>query len=124
MALVLPIKDPSLFFICRLCTKMAAQWEKGETVCHLKCGGPKKGMDFPLYQGPLPPATLAVNCFVCGQGATCKIKVTPAHTPFVLPRELGVCVKHLIHAGIDPKQIDKPQEIGAPAEKPKNTEGP
>jgi hypothetical protein len=99
----LPIKDPSLFFICRLCTKMAEQIGRGETVCHHPCGGPRKGRAFPLYTGPMANATIETHCFVCGVDAEKKLKIGNGL------RELGVCIKHLIFAGIDPKTLPPPK---------------
>lgn len=112
--MTLPVADPSLFFLCRLCTRMLEQIEKGIKVCQYECGGPKKGLAFPFYQGPLTSGAIGMNCFVCGQEAELKLKVERQDPAFVLPiiRELGVCKKHLVHAGIDPKDFDKPQEKG------------
>ena len=49
----LPVGPPDLVFVCRMCTKLAEQLSQGADRCRLKCGGPKKGMAFPMYAGPL-----------------------------------------------------------------------
>jgi hypothetical protein len=90
---------------------MVEQIEKEITVCQYKCGGPKKGLAFPFYQGPLTSGAIERNCFVCGGEAELKLKVERNDPTLVLPiiREIGVCKKHLVHAGIDPKDFEKPK---------------
>lgn len=96
----LPVPDRSLFFICRLCTKMGEQWDKGIKTCQLKCGGPRKGMAFPEYAGPMTPTYRESHCFVCGMPAEGKIEVQVSYrSPGLLripdPKTLGICKKHL-----------------------------
>lgn len=87
--MTLPIPDDHLVFVCRYCTKLAEMWDKGEKVCHLQCGGPKKGMTFPLYQGPMTWSYLRDHCYVCGDPAEVRVEIG------LQQRDLGVCKKHL-----------------------------
>lgn len=71
----LPIADPSLFFVCRLCARMAEQMAQGASVCRLACGGPRKGLVYPEYLGPLTASWLRGNCVVCGAFAAHRVEV-------------------------------------------------
>lgn len=108
----LPVPDLSLYFICRFCTNMAEQWDKGVKVCQLKCGGPKKGMSYPLYKGPMTAPFIQAHCFVCGEHAEMRmeVKATP-DSPKVL-FDLGICLRHL--PIFDPSQSKPahPAQIG------------
>jgi hypothetical protein len=91
----LPVKSiPGLIFICAFCERLADQLAQGADRCHLVCGGPRKGMDFPLYKGPLTPTWLEGHCFVCGTDATKQFQV---RDPLRLgaTRRLGVCEAHV-----------------------------
>lgn len=82
------VADPSLFFICRMCARMADQIAQGSTVCRLACGGPRKGRAYPEYRGPLPPSWLRAHCAVCGDPAAHRVEVHGRG-------EVGACAKHL-----------------------------
>lgn len=93
----IPVNDKSLFFLCRMCHRMAKAVENGETMCPFKCGGPKKGKTFPLYDGPMTQMYLEMHCFVCGcpaeryvevDGGTRKLGVCTSHMRFAVPEEL------------------------------------
>jgi len=99
----LPVKDPSLFFICRFCKEMALQVSKGESVCHRPCGGPRKGRAFPLYSGPLTSVIIETHCFVCGEKADKRLRVGGYR------REIGICMKHIMFTGINPKDLPPPK---------------
>ncbi len=100
----LPVPDKSLYFVCRMCSRMAEQWAQGQKVCQLKCGGPKKGLAYPMYHGPMTGNYLKSHCFVCGSPAEMEITVNPdGVTPDV--QKLGICHRHLIHVGVDPEQV-------------------
>jgi hypothetical protein len=86
---MLPVPDPTLLFICRMCEQMAEQWDRGQTDCHQKCGGPKNGRLFPLYRGPLTPGYAESHCVVCGVDATKKMGITGERG------EIGICDAHI-----------------------------
>lgn len=105
----LPVADPSLFFVCRFCTRMAEQMDKGQKVCALRCGGPRKGMTFPLYEGPVTRSFLKSHCYVCFRDAEMMVAVKG------IVGDLGICKAHLPFAGVDPASLEtppKPHEIG------------
>lgn len=84
----LPVGDPSLYMVCRMCTRMAEQVEQGRINCHLECGGPRKGMAYPLYRGPLSVSWIRDNCVVCGDPAQKRLEVHGQG-------EVGVCLHHI-----------------------------
>jgi len=96
-----PVPIDNLFHICRFCRRMAEQWDHSgplpdpdAVACMLPCGGPSKGMFFPLYHGPLTDTWIANHCVVCGDAAD---KIISAEGERL---RLGVCVKHLSYLGI------------------------
>jgi hypothetical protein len=104
----LPVPDRSLMFICRFCANMAEQWDKKLTICQLKCGGPKKGLQFPLYKGPMTATFIQSHCFVCGDKAEMRVEVKESLDAPARLFDLGVCLRHLPFAGVDPSTIQKP----------------
>lgn len=113
MTQALPVPDKSLFFTCRMCVRMAEQWEKGEKVCHLKCGGPRKGLTFPQYAGPLTATYLRDHCFVCGSPAEMRVAVKTEGLPNL--QELGICMRHLIFVGTNADELKakpEPDQLG------------
>jgi hypothetical protein len=104
MSQSLPVPDKALYFVCRMCRHMAEQWDKGEKVCHLKCGGPRKGLTFPLYSGPMTRSYLRDHCFVCGNPAEMRMEVKG------VPQDLGICLKHLAIFGVDEKTLNAPPD--------------
>lgn len=104
----LPVNDRSLFFICRMCTNMAEQWDKGQKVCQLKCGGPKKGMEYPLYKGPMTASFIQAHCFVCGDTAEMRVEVKERIDAPTRLFDLGICLRHLHIVGVDPDSLKKP----------------
>jgi hypothetical protein len=100
----LPIPAKELIFVCRMCSRMAEQWAKGQTQCAEKCGGPRKGMTFPMYRGPMTSSYIRNYCFVCGECADMTATVQEEDAGL----ELGVCKRHLIFLGIEPEKLEKP----------------
>lgn len=84
----LPVADPSLYMVCRMCTRMAEQADRDVAQCLLDCGGPRKGKAYPLYAGPLPESWRRSNCVVCGDPAQRRIEVHGQG-------EVGACLKHI-----------------------------
>ena len=84
----LPVPIPGLFDVCRMCARMAEQFDRGFESCARMCGGPSKGMAYPLYSGPLTASWIADHCAVCGELAERKLDVAGAGT-------VGTCLKHL-----------------------------
>jgi len=84
----LPLADKTLFAVCRFCERMAEQLAHGATRCLLACGGPTKGLAYPLYRGPLPRAWLAAHCVVCEAPAQKQVEV---HGQGMV----GACNQHL-----------------------------
>ena len=84
----LPVADSSLYEICRLCTKMAEQVDRGLDSCRLDCGGPRKGKAYPLYAGPLSESWRRSHCVVCGEPAQRRLEVHGKG-------EVGACLLHL-----------------------------
>lgn len=79
-----------------MCVRLAEQIAQGADRCHLKCGGPRKGMLFPLYEGPLVESWLAAHCFVCGVDASQSFEIDAAHmSPVEKARRLGICPLHV-----------------------------
>jgi hypothetical protein len=62
----LPVQDPTLIWICRMCTKMARAKDSGTDECGVPdCFGPTRGGYFSGYEGPL--TTLRRDyCYRCG----------------------------------------------------------
>jgi hypothetical protein len=83
---------------------MAAQWAKGHKTCNERCGGPRKGMTFPMYNGPMTPSYIKNYCFVCGECADMTAAVQEESAGL----ELGVCKRHLVFLGIEPEKLEKP----------------
>ena len=100
----LPVPAKELVFVCRMCSRMAEQWAKGQKTCNEPCGGPRKGMTFPLYSGPMTPSYIKDYCFVCGEGADMTASVQEETGGL----ELGVCKRHLVFLGIEPEGLEKP----------------
>ena len=100
----LPIPAKELIFICRMCTRMAEKWAQGQTQCREQCGGPRKGMSFPMYSGPMTPSYIRNYCFVCGEVADLTASVQEDANGI----ELGVCKRHLTFLGIEPEKMEKP----------------
>jgi hypothetical protein len=84
----LPVPIAGLFEVCRMCVRMAEQFGQGSENCALMCGGPSKGMAYPLYSGPLTAGWIADHCVVCGELAERKLDVEGRGT-------VGTCLKHL-----------------------------
>lgn len=84
----LPVDDPGLAFLCRLCLKMARARDNGSESCGQSgCGGPSAGKAFPLYEGPL--ATVIENyCYLCGSESYKVISIDGTG-------RLGMCEKCL-----------------------------
>jgi len=94
----LPVGPGDLVFACRMCTKMAEQIAQGATHCQLAlCGGPRRGLAFPLYAGPLTDGWFKQNCYMCGQPAAKKLRVKPLVGR--AGRDLAVCLKCLPRIG-------------------------
>lgn len=106
----LPIEDRSFLFVCRHCERLAEGRDARRETCGQDCAGPKKGRDFPRYRGPLTPEFLIHHCFACGEATPMSLNLTGT------TRILGVCKRHLIHAGVkyeDLKTQAKPEDFGA-----------
>ena len=100
----LPVPAKELMFVCRMCSRMAEQWAKEQKTCNEPCGGPRKGMAFPMYRGPMTPSYIKNYCFVCGEGADMTATVQEEDAGL----ELGVCKRHLVFLGIKPETLEKP----------------
>jgi len=97
----LPVGDPHLFFVCRMCTRMAEQIEQGAEHCKLDCGGPRKGKAYPLYAGPLTPSWVESHCVLCGDAAQRRIEVHGQGS-------VGICLKHI--GNLLPPEVEIPEE--------------
>jgi hypothetical protein len=100
----LPVPAKELVFICRMCPRMAEQWAKGQKNCHEQCGGPRKGMTFPMYNGPMTPSYIKNYCFVCGECADMTASVQEESAGL----ELGICKRHMTFLGIESEKLEKP----------------
>ena len=98
----LPVNIPGLFDVCKMCARMAEQFDRGSENCALMCGGPSKGMAYPLYSGPLTPSWIADHCVVCGVVAERKLDVEGQGT-------VGACLRHL-GVLIPEKAVDLPTD--------------
>jgi hypothetical protein len=94
-------------FPCACCKRLWRAKAQGHDVCEVAfmpgkdCGGPMAGMSFPLYEGPLTPASLATRCIRCGEPAV--EAVTSRQQP---QRFVGACKKHLpIFDRVVPTQV-------------------
>lgn len=62
----IPVNDPTLMWICRVCERMAAVSDLGGDHCNESdCGSPLVGKAFPMYKGPFSGMRLRY-CFKCG----------------------------------------------------------
>lgn len=61
--------------VCAWCEHWHDAKRRGETVkCGKQCGGPKSGMTFPLYKGPMK-SRLGEFCFICGKSADAGLRL-------------------------------------------------
>lgn len=97
----LPVGDPHLFFVCRMCTRMAEQLAQGSETCRLDCGGPRKGKAYPLYAGPLTPSWIESHCVLCGDPAQRRVEVHGQGS-------VGICLKHI--GNLLPAEVEVPDE--------------
>ena len=93
---MLPVNDPTMAFVCRLCERLAEARDAKRETCGQECGGPMKGKHFPRYKGPLTPGFMASHCFICGEPTPISMKVEG----LIDGREIGVCKRHIIHFGV------------------------
>jgi len=106
----LPVADRSLFLVCRMCARMGEQAALGSAVCRLACGGPRKGLAYPEYRGPLLDSWRRNHCVVCGGIAAHRVEVHGRG-------EVGACAKHL--ALLLPPGAGAPPAEAGPATSPR-----
>jgi len=86
----LPVPEPGMVFICRLCLRMVTAHGNGMDSCgRSDCGGPSAGKAFPLYDGPLA-GVLENYCYMCGEESYKAISVDGQ-------KRLGMCKKCLVN---------------------------
>ena len=78
--------------VCATCKHYWRGQDKGLDRCvkqRHECGGPIRGLDFPLYDGPMTEDRMMTWCFMCAAEASYGVRVKGTHRVF------GLCAKHL-----------------------------